>query len=232
MGLESVTYISDLVSTNPVSSDLKSAGDDHIRNIKAALRATFPNITATVTASHSELNTLIGVTATASELNKLAGVTATTNELNKLAGVTATTAELNKLAGVTATVAEINKLAGITATTAELNKLAGVTATSDEFNLLAGKIEFFDIIASTLSADGYVRFSNGLQIEWGGDTVVDGATVTFDVAFPTECWHVFAIAYGSSYANQPMSTSDYTTTTFRVDHTTGSLPIRWLAIGK
>ena len=37
MALESVTTISDLVATNPTSTDLKSQGDDHIRNIKTAL---------------------------------------------------------------------------------------------------------------------------------------------------------------------------------------------------
>jgi microcystin-dependent protein len=43
MGLEAATYISDLVSSNPVSGDSKSQGDDHLRLIKAALKSTFPN---------------------------------------------------------------------------------------------------------------------------------------------------------------------------------------------
>jgi hypothetical protein len=37
MGLESVTNIADLVRTNPTGADAKSAGDDHLRNIKTAL---------------------------------------------------------------------------------------------------------------------------------------------------------------------------------------------------
>lgn len=45
MGLESATYINDLVSSNPASTDLRGQGDDHIRLIKAAVRATFPNAT-------------------------------------------------------------------------------------------------------------------------------------------------------------------------------------------
>lgn len=44
MGLESVTYINDFVTTNPVAGDPRSEGDDHIRNIKSALAATFPGI--------------------------------------------------------------------------------------------------------------------------------------------------------------------------------------------
>lgn len=44
MPLESATYISDLVSTNPVGTDTESQGDDHLRLLKAVLKATFPNL--------------------------------------------------------------------------------------------------------------------------------------------------------------------------------------------
>lgn len=56
MPLETGTYISDLVSTNPASTDATSQGDDHLRLIKAALLATFPSITGAVTATHTALN--------------------------------------------------------------------------------------------------------------------------------------------------------------------------------
>lgn len=42
MGLEVATYVSGLVSTNPLSSDLASTSDDHHRLIKSTLKATFP----------------------------------------------------------------------------------------------------------------------------------------------------------------------------------------------
>lgn len=42
MGLETVNFLNDLVATNPVNTDPKSQGDDHIRNIKTGLLATFP----------------------------------------------------------------------------------------------------------------------------------------------------------------------------------------------
>lgn len=44
MGLESVTYINDLNSSNPIGGDPRSEGDDHLRNIKAAVKATFPGL--------------------------------------------------------------------------------------------------------------------------------------------------------------------------------------------
>ena len=62
MALETGTYISDLVSTNPVhATDDVSQGDDHIRLIKSTLLATFPNITGAVTVTHGELNLLGGL---------------------------------------------------------------------------------------------------------------------------------------------------------------------------
>jgi hypothetical protein len=48
MALETVTDIDDLVVTNPTASDPKSQGDDHIRNIKTALKNAFPGFTGTV----------------------------------------------------------------------------------------------------------------------------------------------------------------------------------------
>lgn len=58
MGLESATYISDLVATNPTASDGKSQGDDHLRLLKSTIKATFSAVTGEVTASHTELNYL------------------------------------------------------------------------------------------------------------------------------------------------------------------------------
>lgn len=43
MGLEVATYISNLVTSNPLGTDDRSKGDDHLRLIKSVLQATFPN---------------------------------------------------------------------------------------------------------------------------------------------------------------------------------------------
>lgn len=58
MALETATYISDLVTTNPTSTDPKSQGDDHIRLVKSTLKTTFPNITGVVSVTHGDLNTV------------------------------------------------------------------------------------------------------------------------------------------------------------------------------
>jgi microcystin-dependent protein len=59
MALENATYINGLVPTNPLSTDTVAQADDHIRLIKQALKATFPNITGPVTQSQSQLNSPI-----------------------------------------------------------------------------------------------------------------------------------------------------------------------------
>lgn len=76
MGLESATFISDLVTTNPPGNDLRSQGDDHLRLIKAVLKATFPNAakafyfpssaskTADYTVLSTDMNSVIRVDTT------------------------------------------------------------------------------------------------------------------------------------------------------------------------
>jgi len=49
MALESATYISGLVTTNPTGSDSISQGDDHIRLIKTVLKNSLPNVTTATT---------------------------------------------------------------------------------------------------------------------------------------------------------------------------------------
>jgi hypothetical protein len=63
MALEVGTFISDLVATNPTSTDPKAEGDDHIRLLKSTVKATFPNVTGAVLPTHTELNFVDGVTS-------------------------------------------------------------------------------------------------------------------------------------------------------------------------
>ena len=56
MPLETATYINQLDSANPLGSDPIAAGDDHIRLIKSAVKATFPNITGPVNLTQAQIN--------------------------------------------------------------------------------------------------------------------------------------------------------------------------------
>lgn len=57
MGLETATYISGLVATNPINAtDVVGEGDDHLRLIKSTLLNSFPGITGAMTLTHTQLN--------------------------------------------------------------------------------------------------------------------------------------------------------------------------------
>ena len=60
MGLETATYINQLIPTNPTNLDQKSQGDDHLRLIKSVLKTTFPNITGAVNVTQAQLNSISG----------------------------------------------------------------------------------------------------------------------------------------------------------------------------
>lgn len=63
MTIESATYISDLNSSYPEAGTAVADGDDHVRLIKSTVKASFPNITGAVTATHTELNVVDGASA-------------------------------------------------------------------------------------------------------------------------------------------------------------------------
>lgn len=70
MGLESGNYVSDLVITNPPTTDSKQQGDDHLRLIKTVLRNTFPNATKAIYFPESSAKTANFAVA-ASDMNRI-----------------------------------------------------------------------------------------------------------------------------------------------------------------
>ena len=53
MALESATYVSGLVDSNPSGSDSISQGDDHLKLIKSVLQSTLPNANAALNGVHT-----------------------------------------------------------------------------------------------------------------------------------------------------------------------------------
>jgi hypothetical protein len=66
MTIESATTINELDATKPGSNDLTAEGDDHLRLIKAAIKATFANVTGAVTMTHTQLNSIPNLATLAS----------------------------------------------------------------------------------------------------------------------------------------------------------------------
>jgi microcystin-dependent protein len=56
MGLETGTYISDFNISNPAHTDSVSAADSHLRWIKSAVKASFPNVTGAVASTNAQLD--------------------------------------------------------------------------------------------------------------------------------------------------------------------------------
>lgn len=73
MGLESFSYISQLVPTNPVNAtDDVAQGDDHIRGLKTTLQNTFPNADGAINPTVAEFNRLVGVTGPIEDMRGMA----------------------------------------------------------------------------------------------------------------------------------------------------------------
>ena len=67
MGLEAINgpgiYVDALVSTNPLPSDPKSEGQQHLTGVKNTILNTFPNVAAEVTGSAAEINAAVALAA-------------------------------------------------------------------------------------------------------------------------------------------------------------------------
>lgn len=78
MSLESAQFIHQLNPSNPSGADRLKEGDDHIRMLKAAIKATFPGITGALDASvtHTFLNSLAASLVPVGTITLFSGATA------------------------------------------------------------------------------------------------------------------------------------------------------------
>ena len=63
MAVDTATYVGGFDTAKPAGTDPKSEGDDNFRHVKTVLKTTFPNVTGAVTATHTQMNYLVGVTS-------------------------------------------------------------------------------------------------------------------------------------------------------------------------
>ena len=63
------------------------------------------------------------------------------------------------------------------------------------------------IVAALLEQNGYVKFSNGLILQWGLSDNIQRQTITFPISFPKICYHITWTA--TSSAGNPYKTSGY-----------------------
>lgn len=113
MPAEAATYIHQLDASLPGSNDLVREGDDHVRLLKATLKATFPGVAGAVTPTHTEINYLAGVTsAIQTQIAGKASLSgATYTGTHDLSGAAAVQLPANTTIG-SVTAAQIGYLAG------------------------------------------------------------------------------------------------------------------------
>ncbi|WP_313990263.1 gp53-like domain-containing protein [uncultured Selenomonas sp.] len=91
------------------------------------------------------------------------------------------------------------------------------------------------IIAGNLAQNGWVKFANGLIVQWGTVPPTQKNSVAFPIAFPAACFSVHCNnASESLYTN----TYKHTVVTFKISKTgfsyafdDASAPVQWMAIG-
>ena len=91
MPLETGTYIDSLVVTNPSATDSLSQADDHLRLLKATIKASFPGVTGAVTATHTAINAKVAepvsaITSDGTDPSLATGITGA--EVKALIGIT------------------------------------------------------------------------------------------------------------------------------------------------
>lgn len=92
------------------------------------------------------------------------------------------------------------------------------------------------IIAANLAQNGYVKFSNGLILQWGVATQ-NGYATSFPLTFPARCLAVVAtyvLREGSSYWQKPLSLQAITRSSFTAVTASGwstNDTARWIAVG-
>ncbi len=87
MGLESVTNVDDLVITNPVATDLRSVGDNHLRIIKTAVKTLLENVPGTKDGTPATLTIVAGaITPTVAVQYVDTAAAAATDDLDTITG--------------------------------------------------------------------------------------------------------------------------------------------------
>lgn len=92
------------------------------------------------------------------------------------------------------------------------------------------------IVAALLEQNGYVKFSNGLILQWGTATQ-NGYATLFPLTFPARCLAIVAtyvLREGSSYWQKPLSLQAVTRSSFTAVTASGwgaNDTALWIAVG-
>jgi hypothetical protein len=202
MGLETGTYIDSLNSSNPLGTDAKSAGDDHIRLIKSTVKATFPNLTGAVTADQGELNKLDGVTASTAELNYLVGVTSAIQA--QLNGKQAEDADLTAIAALTTTATGRSLLAIADAAAGRTILASAAEASTQTIYIPAGAMKADPTAGPSIAT---VELANGPNITTLDFDTASDEHAQFAIRMP-KGWNEGTVTFVPSWSH-PATTTNF-----------------------
>jgi hypothetical protein len=147
MGLETGTYVNDLNTDNPTSTDPKSQGDDHLRLIKSVLKNTFAGFPGLIAATGTEAQG------------------ATTNDFTVTVAPAPAAYTANFFVGFKATHANTG------ATTIQVNALGTKTLTAiDGQALITGDITANEYVVAWYDGTQFYLISANDRSHRGGDT--------------------------------------------------------------
>jgi hypothetical protein len=179
MTVENATHINNLDPTYPTPSDSVSEGDNHIRLIKTAVKATFPSLTGATQATAAQMDLLTTAT-NANTANELVKRDASGNFNG--ATITAATAFVGTLTTAAQTnVTSVGALDGGSITSgfgAIDNGTSNITTTGD---LAAGKATIDDVIVNGTNI-GHTNDTDLIDLASGALTVNGSITTTSAVS--------------------------------------------------
>jgi hypothetical protein len=244
MALETGSFISDLNSSNPQSTDSVSQADDHIRLIKSTVKATFPNVTGAVTKTHTQLNNTLDKTgdtmtgaltlsgAPSSNLHAATKAYVDTADAGKAATTTTVSAgtgltgggdlSANRTLSIADSGVTTAKIADSSVTTAKIAnsavtsaKLASGAAVANIGYTPVNPSEFTGANQSKATS-GFQKLPGGLVLQWGeiSSTIDSAQTFSFTTTFSSACVFVSLVRTDNSGGNVQVNASSYTTTGF------------------
>lgn len=86
------------------------------------------------------------------------------------------------------------------------------------------------IVAALLEQNGYVKFANGLILQWGLASTKTGRNpAPFPIAFPNAIFSVVAVSNYTSFAIKQLTLTGFGTS---IDSDTGAGLLWWIAVGR
>ena len=185
-GLETVTHISDLNTSWPLGSDLASTSDDHIRNIKVALKTDFPNVNGAVTPTPAQFNQLTTNTFTGAVTGNSFAATSSTLPTNGIYLPSANTLGIATNSTQRATINASGDWTIIAPTAGEAFKINGLnSAGTPIFEITDGTLRLGSYLTTSAQFGTVSNHSLGFFTNNGGAALTIATSGAVSVSAPT-----------------------------------------------